>query len=63
MTTSVIHSAEFNEGYQIDSTPDGLEISTTSYHARPLRLNREQLAGLWLGSGSHSPSINVTVAM
>jgi hypothetical protein len=44
MPTPVIHSAEFNEGYQIDSAPDGLEISTTSYHARPLRLNREQLA-------------------
>jgi hypothetical protein len=38
------YSAYFEEGFRITTTDEGLEIRTTDFHARPLRLDRSDLA-------------------
>lgn len=48
MRRKVLSYAEFNEGFRIVVSPDGMLIEATDYHARPLELSREQLLELGL---------------
>ena len=36
-------AAEFKEGFRIEPQKSGLLITTTDYHARPLRISWEEL--------------------
>ena len=48
MDKRALSYAEFDEGYRIVVLPDGVTIEATDYHARPLRLTKQELAAMGL---------------
>jgi hypothetical protein len=57
MPEVVIHTADFDEGYQITSTSGGLRVKQTRQHPELLTISREELAkfGLQFIDDHHIP--------
>jgi hypothetical protein len=57
MPEVVIHTADFDEGYQITSTSGGLRVKQIRQHPEPLTISREDLAkfGLQFIDDHHIP--------